>query len=214
MNPCRSSFSKASSSPMAVRDADQGCNRDLPPRLRSGEVRSGLISPMIFSRSEAPGFAAAKSEPVSAPDHRDPRCSTTIPGRARRDAFPRALRYPNGTSRILGTHQQFRRIRRGPVHQGAFKSSPCSSRWWAFVAGCPSLADGRTQTADSGADISPAHGHTPLTVVHGGCFGCIYSWRGAGGYQISASRPCRSDPNRRSPLSARSCACSSRRIVK
>ncbi len=52
------------------------------------------------------------------------------------------------------------------------------------------LPDGRAQAADRGAEISPPRTDTPkLTVGHGGCFGCIYSVRGAGGYQMFGITP-------------------------
>jgi urea carboxylase len=37
--------------------------------------------------------------------------------------------------------------------------------------------------------VRPRTDTPPLTVGHGGCFGCIYSVRGAGGYQMFGITP-------------------------
>jgi urea carboxylase len=55
-----------------------------------------------------------------------------------------------------------------------------------FVAGLPflyQLAD-REHQLEVPKYVSPRTDTPKLTVGHGGCFGCIYSVRGAGGYQM------------------------------
>ena len=55
-----------------------------------------------------------------------------------------------------------------------------------FVAGLPflyQLAD-REHQLEVPKYVGPRTDTPKLTVGHGGCFGCIYSVRGAGGYQM------------------------------
>ena len=71
------------------------------------------------------------------------------------------------------------------------RARPGSSRWWASWRACPSSirwssASGRSRRRN----ICGPRTDTPkLTVGHGGCFGCIYSVRGAGGYQMFGITP-------------------------
>lgn len=55
-----------------------------------------------------------------------------------------------------------------------------------FVAGLPFLFQlvGREKQLEVPKYLSPRTDTPKLTVGHGGCFGCIYSVRGAGGYQM------------------------------
>lgn len=55
-----------------------------------------------------------------------------------------------------------------------------------FVAGLPFLFQlvERQDQLEVPKYLSPRTDTPPLTVGHGGCFGCIYSVRGAGGYQM------------------------------
>ena len=60
-----------------------------------------------------------------------------------------------------------------------------------FVAGLPFLYQMvERQQPDRGAEYLRPRTDTPrLTVGHGGCFSCIYSVRGAGGYQLFGITP-------------------------
>ncbi|CEA09867.1 Kinase A inhibitor [Arthrobacter saudimassiliensis] len=55
-----------------------------------------------------------------------------------------------------------------------------------FVAGLPFMFQlvERDEQLEVPKYLSPRTDTPPLTVGHGGCFGCIYSVRGAGGYQM------------------------------
>jgi urea carboxylase len=92
--------------------------------------------------------------------------------------------------RIRRPHQWLHR--RPGFHPGAFGRAVVRLdgrlRRWAAVH----VSNGRAGEADRGPKILTAEDrHAKLTVGHGGCFGCIYSVRGAGGYldpNASASR--------------------------
>ena len=83
-----------------------------------------------------------------------------------------------------------------------------------FVAGLPFLYQmvERQRQIQSPKYLRPRTDTPKLTVGHGGCFGCIYSVRGAGGYQMFGITPMPIyDPNQEIKLPARiSCACSTR----
>ena len=60
-----------------------------------------------------------------------------------------------------------------------------------FVAGLPFLYQlvDRERQLEVPKYVRPRTDTPPLTVGHGGCFGCIYSVRGAGGYQMFGITP-------------------------
>jgi urea carboxylase len=60
-----------------------------------------------------------------------------------------------------------------------------------FVAGLPFLYQmvERSRQLEVPKYVRPRTDTPPLTVGHGGCFGCIYSVRGAGGYQMFGITP-------------------------
>jgi urea carboxylase len=74
---------------------------------------------------------------------------------------------------------------------GAHSSAPWFVSMVGFVAGLPFLF----QMVERGKQIEvpkylrPRTDTPKLTVGHGGCFGCIYSVRGAGGYQLFGITP-------------------------
>lgn len=81
-------------------------------------------------------------------------------------------------------------------------SAPWLVSMVGFVAGLPfmyQLVD-RPRQLEVPKYLSPRTDTPPLTVGHGGCFGCIYSVRGAGGYQMFgvAAAPI-FDPNQKLP---------------
>lgn len=77
----------------------------------------------------------------------------------------------------------------------AFIDAHAASPWLAsmvgFVAGLPFLYQmvGRDRQLEVPKYVRPRTDTPALTVGHGGCFGCIYSVRGAGGYQMFGITP-------------------------
>jgi urea carboxylase len=77
----------------------------------------------------------------------------------------------------------------------AFVDAHSSAPWLAsmvgFVAGLPFLYQlvDRERQLEVPKYVRPRTDTPPLTVGHGGCFGCIYSVRGAGGYQMFGITP-------------------------
>ena len=77
----------------------------------------------------------------------------------------------------------------------AFVAAHSRAPWMAsmvgFVAGLPFLYQmvPRERQLEVPKYVRPRTDTPPLTVGHGGCFGCIYSVRGAGGYQMFGITP-------------------------
>jgi len=111
------------------------------------------------------------------------RCSTATRGPRDAAALPRP---PSGP----GRHRY--RVRRADQRYAsveefiaAHSGSPGSPRWSGSSQGCRSSSRWCPGTADPGAQVpAPAHRHPKQTIGYGGCFSCIYSVRGAGGYQM------------------------------
>src|ERR1700694_951060 len=78
---------------------------------------------------------------------------------------------------------------------GAFIKAHSSAPWFVsmvgFVAGLPFLYQmvERKRQIQAPKYLRPRTATPKLTVGHGGCFGCIYSVRGAGGYQMFGITP-------------------------
>jgi urea carboxylase len=78
---------------------------------------------------------------------------------------------------------------------GAFVDAHSSSPWFVsmvgFVAGLPFMYQmvERAKQIEVPKYLRPRTDTPKLTVGHGGCFGCIYSVRGAGGYQMFGITP-------------------------
>jgi allophanate hydrolase subunit 1 len=73
------------------------------------------------------------------------------------------------------------------AHSGA----PWMASMVGFVAGLPFLYQmvSRERQLEVPKYVRPRTDTPALTVGHGGCFGCIYSVRGAGGYQMFGITP-------------------------
>jgi len=73
----------------------------------------------------------------------------------------------------------------------AHSGSPWFVSMVGFVAGLPFLYQmvDRTRQIEVPKYLRPRTDTPKLTVGHGGCFGCIYSVRGAGGYQMFGITP-------------------------
>ncbi|MBO0903357.1 5-oxoprolinase subunit B family protein [Jiella sonneratiae] len=77
----------------------------------------------------------------------------------------------------------------------AFVAAHCGAPWFVsmvgFVAGLPftyQLVE-RSRQIEVPKYLRPRTDTPRLTVGHGGCFGCVYSVRGAGGYQMFGVTP-------------------------
>jgi urea carboxylase len=84
----------------------------------------------------------------------------------------------------------------------AHASAPWMASMVGFVAGLPFLYQmvPRERQLEVPKYVRPRTDTPALTVGHGGCFGCIYSVRGAGGYQMFGITPAPIyDPAQRSP---------------
>ena len=76
---------------------------------------------------------------------------------------------------------------------GAHSSAPWFVSMVGFVAGLPFMYQmvERKRQIEVPKYLRPRTDTPKLTVGHGGCFGCIYSVRGAGGYQLFGITPMR-----------------------
>jgi urea carboxylase len=74
---------------------------------------------------------------------------------------------------------------------GAHSGAPWLASMVGFVAGLPFLYQmvPRERQLEVPKYVRPRTDTPALTVGHGGCFGCIYSVRGAGGYQMFGITP-------------------------
>ncbi|HUN48709.1 MAG TPA: carboxyltransferase domain-containing protein, partial [Stellaceae bacterium] len=74
---------------------------------------------------------------------------------------------------------------------GAHSGSPWFVSMVGFVAGLPFMYQmvERAKQIQVPKYLRPRTDTPKLTIGHGGCFGCIYSVRGAGGYQMFGITP-------------------------
>jgi urea carboxylase len=83
----------------------------------------------------------------------------------------------------------------GYANVAAFVAAHAGSPWFVsmvgFVAGLPFLYQmvERSKQIQVPKYLRPRTDTPKLTIGHGGCFGCIYSVRGAGGYQMFGITP-------------------------
>ena len=91
--------------------------------------------------------------------------------------------------RICGQDQQLRR--RSRTSSPRIRARPGLFRWWASSPACRSCTRWSSVRGRSRSPkyLRPRTDTPKLTVGHGGCFGCIYSVRGAGGYQMFGITP-------------------------
>jgi allophanate hydrolase subunit 1 len=94
-----------------------------------------------------------------------------------------------------GTDIEFAARINGLSGPEAFVEAHSGSPWFAsmvgFVAGLPFLFQmvPRERQLEVPKYLRPRTDTPALTIGHGGCFGCIYSVRGAGGYQMFGITP-------------------------
>ncbi|HEX2885599.1 allophanate hydrolase subunit 1 [Vineibacter terrae] len=94
-----------------------------------------------------------------------------------------------------GTDLQYAARINGYASVEAFVAAHAGSPWFVtmvgFVAGLPFMYQmvERSKQIEVPKYLRPRTDTPKLTVGHGGCFGCIYSVRGAGGYQLFGITP-------------------------
>ncbi|MHA7181373.1 5-oxoprolinase subunit B family protein [Arthrobacter sp. MDB2-24] len=99
-------------------------------------------------------------------------------------------RFRKGHQRPEGTDLDFAAEENGLASPQEFISKHHESPWLVsmvgFVAGLPFMFQivPQEDQLEVPKYLSPRTDTPPLTVGHGGCFACIYSVRGAGGYQM------------------------------
>lgn len=104
-------------------------------------------------------------------------------------------RFREGHQRPQGSDLEFAAIENGLDSVQAFIDAHSSSPWITsmvgFVAGLPFLFQlvERDRQLEVPKYLRPRTDTPALTVGHGGCFACIYSVRGAGGYQMFGITP-------------------------
>ena len=123
-------------------------------------------------------------------DHRDPRLLQRSLDARDADALSRAASGPGiDRPRIRGQDQRLCRHRR--VSSRRIPARRGSSRWSASSPACRSSTrwSSGAKQIEVPKYLRPRTDTPKLTVGHGGCFGCIYSVRGAGGYQMFGITP-------------------------
>jgi urea carboxylase len=106
-----------------------------------------------------------------------------------------AARFRDRHQRPEGNDLEFAAAENGLPSVQAFIDRHSGSPWIAsmvgFVAGLPFLFQmvPRERQLEVPKYLRPRTDTPPLTVGHGGCFACIYSVRGAGGYQMFGVTP-------------------------
>jgi urea carboxylase len=106
-----------------------------------------------------------------------------------------AARFRDRHQRPEGNDLEFAAAENGLPSVHAFIDRHSGSPWIAsmvgFVAGLPFLFQmvPRERQLEVPKYLRPRTDTPPLTVGHGGCFACIYSVRGAGGYQMFGVTP-------------------------
>ena len=106
--------------------------------------------------------------------------------------------------RIRGEDQRL--CRASTTFVAAHSGSPWFVSMVGFVAGLPFMYQmvERPKQIEVPKYLRPRTDTPKLTVGHGGCFGCIYSVRGAGGYQMFGITPMPIyDPKQEGQLSPR-----------
>ncbi len=172
--------------------AHRGRDRDL-----SGQrVASGQVQPRRHRAGRPPGRDQVARGRVgngradAADAHRRDAGALQRPVDARdADALSRA---PPGSA---GTDLDYAARINGYADVPAFIAAHAGSPWFVsmvgFVAGLPFLYQmvERARQIEVPKYLRPRTDTPKLTVGHGGCFGCIYSVRGAGGYQMFGITP-------------------------
>jgi len=104
-------------------------------------------------------------------------------------------RFREGHQRPEGTDLEFAALENGLDSVQAFIDMHSSSPWITsmvgFVSGLPFMFQlvERDRQLEVPKYLRPRTDTPALTVGHGGCFACIYSVRGAGGYQMFGITP-------------------------
>ena len=169
---------------------------DICPANASYQVR---FDPDVLEPAKLlePGHARSRSEVGDAhgfeladPDRRDPGALRRPVDARDADALPRPPPGPGRhRPRVRRAHQRLRR-RRG-VHRRALRVAVARLDGRVRRRAAVPVPDGPARAPARGArsTCGPRTDTPKQTVGHGGCFGCIYSVRGAGGYQMFGITP-------------------------
>ena len=188
-------FFKSLSMTTAVRDAQIKGVTEICPANASFQVK---FDPDVISAGRHAGRAeAARERGRRRPSRRSgrgssrSRCSTTTRGRTETlMRFRERHQDPKSTDiEYRRAHQRLRLA--STASSRRIPARPGSSRWSASSPACPSStrwssASGRSRCRSICAP-APTRRSSPSAI--GGCFGCIYSVRGAGGYQMFGITP-------------------------
>src|SRR5882724_9003607 len=177
----------------AVRDAKIKGVTEICPANASYQVKfdPDLIKPDdMLAELKRMDAAAGKSEPVIATRiieipvlYNDPWTHETLM------RFRERHQDPNGTD--LEYAARINHLDGVDAFIKAHSSAPWFVSMVGFVAGLPFLYQmvERKRQIQAPKYLRPRTDTPKLTVGHGGCFGCIYSVRGAGGYQMFGITP-------------------------
>ena len=123
------------------------------------------------------------------PHHRDPGLLPRSLDPRDADALPRAPPGPESTD--IEYAARINNLDGVEDFIKAHSGSPWFVSMVGFVAGLPFLYQmvERKRQIEVPKYLRPRTDTPKLTVGHGGCFGCIYSVRGAGGYQMFGITP-------------------------
>src|SRR4030081_1184188 len=177
----------------AVREAKIKGVTEICPAKPSyqGKFDPDLIKPDdMLAELKRMDAAAGKSEPVIATRiieipvlYNDPWTHETLM------RFRERHQDPNGTD--LEYAARINHLDGVDAFIKAHSSAPWCVSMVGFVAGLPFLFQmvERQRQIQSPKYLRPRTDTPKLTVGHGGCFGCIYSVRGAGGYQMFGVTP-------------------------
>ena len=173
---------------IARRDRDLPRQRLVPGQVRPGRDRARRPAAARSRRSETASRTGRAG--AADPHRRDPGALRRPLDARDPDALPRA---PPG-ARPAPT-SNMRRGSTATTASPAFIAAHAGSPWFVsmvgFVAGLPFMYQmvERAKQIEVPKYLRPRTDTPKLTVGHGGCFGCIYSVRGAGGYQMFGITP-------------------------
>ena len=201
----------ASAGPTGVLDICPA-NAVLPGALRPRRARRRRDLEALAARASRTRSATRTTSTLRHADRRDPRALRRPVDERDADALPRPPPGPGRhRPRVRRADQRLRRSRRSSSTRT--RRAPWFASMVGFVAGLPFLYQmvPRERQLEVPKYVRPRTDTPAQTVGHGGCFGCIYSVRGAGGYQMFGITPLPIyDPGQACRTSRTSCASSSR----
>ncbi len=186
-------FFKSLSMTNAVRDSRIKGVTEICPANASFQIKfdPDLIAPddllAELKRLESAGRRRELDDPH--PDHRDPGLLRRSVDHETLMRFRERHQDPNGTD--LDYAARINDYASVEAFVAAHSGSPWFVSMVGFVAGLPFMYQmvERQKQIEVPKYLRPRTDTPKLTVGHGGCFGCIYSVRGAGGYQMFGITP-------------------------